>query len=197
MVRKARAVELIQGKMPFAAVQQMLGPSMPHRTASRMSFTPDEIEQAARRFVDREASRKSSARNTFFGKITAIRRGDIQTQVTLLTVGGHAICTIITNDSLERLGLVSGRLLTAEVKAPWVILYRGEKEPMCSAENRFSGVVERVARGRVNTEVSVRIADGTELCALVSTQGSRRLALDHGDRVWAVFNAFSVVLHLD
>ena len=197
MVRKARAVELIQGKMPLAAVQQMLGPSMPHRTASRMSFSPAEIEQATRRFVDREASRKTSARNTFFGKIADIQPGDIQTQVTLITVGGHAIATIITNDSLERLGLVTGRLLTAEVQAPWVILYGGEEEPVCSAENRFSGVVERIVRGRVNTEVSVRVADGTELCALVSSASSGRLALDKGDRVWAVFNAFSVVLRVD
>jgi molybdate transport system regulatory protein len=87
--------------------------------------------------------------------------------------------------------------MAAEVKAPWVILYWGEEEPVCSAENRFSGVVERILRGKVTTEYGVRIGDGTELCALVSTQSGRRLALKQRDRVWAVFNAFSVVLHLE
>jgi molybdate transport system regulatory protein len=43
----------------------------------------------------------------------------------------------------------------------------------------------------------VRISNGTELCAVVSTQSARRLALKQGDRVWAVFNAFAVVLHVE
>jgi molybdate transport system regulatory protein len=197
MVRKARTVELMQAKMPLAAVQQMLGAAMPHLGAARLSFSPEEIEALTRRFVEREAKRNTSARNTFFGKITVIQRGDIQTRVTLLTVGGQTVSTVITNDSLERLDLAEGRLMAAEVKAPWVILYRGEAEPVCSAENRFSGVVERVVRGKVNMEYGVRIADGSELCAVVSSQSGRRLALQRGDRVWAVFNAFAVVLHAD
>jgi molybdate transport system regulatory protein len=197
MIRKARAVELMQGKIPLAAIQKMLGSSMPHRTASRLSFSPDEIAQATRLFVEREASRKTSARNIFFGKIASIRRGDIQALVTLITIGGHTLSTVITNDSLKRLGLVTGRLIAAEVKAPWVVLHRGQKDPACSAENRFNGVVAGIARGRINTEYAVRIDDGTELCAVVAAPGARRLAIDEGDRVWAVFNAFSVVLHVD
>jgi molybdate transport system regulatory protein len=197
MVRKARAVELMQAKMPLAAVQKMLGAAMPHRGAARISFSPEEIEEVTRRFVEREATRRTSARNTFFGKISAIRRGDIQTRVTLLTVGGQTVSTVITNDSLERLDLAEGRLMAAEIKAPWVMLYRGKKEPACSAENRFSGIVERVVRGKVNTEYGVGIADGTELCAVVSTESGRRLGLKRGDRVWVVFNAFAVVLHAD
>ncbi|MDD2605051.1 MAG: TOBE domain-containing protein [Desulfobacteraceae bacterium] len=197
MVRKARTVELMQAKMPLAAVQKMLGSALPHRGAARISFSPDEIEEVTRRFVEREARRRSSARNTFFGKIAAIHRGDIQSRVSLLTVGGQTVSTVITNDSLERLDLAAGRLMAAEVKAPWVMLQRGEEEPPCSAENRFGGVVERVVRGKINTEYGVRISDGTELCAVVSTQSARRLALKQGDRVWAVFNAFAVVLHVE
>lgn len=197
MVRKARAVELMQARMPLAAVQKMLGAAMPHRGATGISFSADEIEELTRRFVEREARRRSSARNTFFGKITAIRRGDIQSRVTLTTMEGQRVSTVITNDSLERLDLADGKLIAAEIKAPWVMLHRGEEEPVCSAENRFSGVVERIVRGKVSTEYGVRIADGTELCAVVSTESGRRLALKRGDRVWAVFNAFAVVLHAD
>ncbi|MEE4607949.1 MAG: TOBE domain-containing protein [Desulfobacteraceae bacterium] len=197
LVRRARAVELMQAKMPLAAMQKMLGAAMPHNRAARISFSPDEIEELTRRFVEREATRRTSARNTFFGKIVTIRRGDIQARVTLLTVSGQKIATVITNDSLHRLDLAEGRLMAAEIKAPWVMLYRGEKEPACSAENRFSGIVERVVRGKVNTEYGVGIADGTELCAVISSESGRRLALKRGDRVWAVFNAFAVVLHAD
>ncbi len=197
MVRKARAVELMQGHLPLAAVQKMLGRSTSPRAASRLSFSADEIEQATRWFVEREASRNTSARNLFFGKISSIQRGDIQALVTMTTTAGRSISTVITNDSLKRLGLVTGRWIGAEVKAPWVFLHRGDEEPATSADNRFPGVVERIARGKVNTEFAIRTADGTELCAVASTQSSRRLAVHKGDRVWAVFNAFAVVLHVD
>ena len=179
MLRKARAVELMQAKMPLAAIEKMMGTFMPPR-----------------RFVEREASRKSSARNTFFGKITSIRQGDIQARITLITGSGHTVSTVITNDSLERLGLAPGVLIAAEVKAPWVVLYHGEKEPACSAENRFSGVVERVTRGRISTEYVVRTATGLELCALAATRSGRR-RFEQGERVWAVFSCFAVVLKAD
>ena len=196
MLRKARAVELMQAKMPLAAIEKMMGTFMPQRHLAHISFSATEIEEATRRFVEREASRKSSARNTFFGKITSIRQGDIQARITLITGSGHTVSTVITNDSLERLGLAPGVLIAAEVKAPWVVLYHGEKEPACSAENRFSGVVERVTRGRISTEYVVRTATGLELCALAATRSGRR-RFEQGERVWAVFSCFAVVLKAD
>ena len=88
-------------------------------------------------------------------------------------------------------------LITAEVKAPWVILQKGNEEPECTAENKFRGTIDRITKGKVTTEYVVRIDDGTELCSLVTTETSRRLDLHKDDPVWAMFNSFSVVLHLD
>ena len=197
MIRKARAVELMQANMPLPAVQKMLGHSTPNLTSSYVSFSADEIQQVTRLFMERESSRKTSARNSFFGKIQDIQRGDIQTRATLITTSGHSVTTVITNDSVERLGLKQGLLVTAEVKAPWVILQKCDEEPVCSAENRFNGVIASITRGKINTEYAVRISDGTELCAVVSTAGSRHLNLRQGDTVWVIFNCFSVVLHID
>jgi molybdate transport system regulatory protein len=78
-----------------------------------------------------------------------------------------------------------------------VVLQKGAEEPQCSAENRFQGIIERIIRGKVTTEYVVKIAAGTELCSLVTTKSSRRLELRKGDAVWAIFNSFAVVLHLD
>ena len=97
----------------------------------------------------------------------------------------------------ERLALKEGKLISAEVKAPWVILEKSDREPQCTAENRFEGIVEGINKGRVNTEYIVRISDGTRLCSIVTTESSRRLSLGIGDSVWALFNCFSVVLHAD
>jgi molybdate transport system regulatory protein len=197
MIRRARAVELMQRNMPMPAVQAMLGHSTMNLTSAYVSFSKDDIAQVTKLFIDREASRKTSARNSFFGKIQALQKGDIQTRVTLTTAGGDTIESVITNSSVERLSLKESRLIMAEVKAPQVILYRGEKEPECTAENRFPGMIEQINDGRINTEYIVRIKDGTSLCALVSTQGAQWLGLGVGDFVWAAFSCFSVVLNVD
>ncbi len=197
VIRKSRAVELMQGNMPLPAVQKMLGHSTLNPATSYVSFSTDDIQRVTELFLEREASRKTSARNAFFGKIETLQKGDIQTRVTLTSIGGYAVTTVITNDSAEQLGLKKGLLVTAQIKAPWVILYKGEKEPRCSAENKFSGTVEQISEGKVNTEFIVRITDGTQLCALVSTKGARPLGLETGAPVWAVFNCFAVILDVD
>jgi molybdate transport system regulatory protein len=197
MIRKARAVELMQKNLPLPVVQKILGHSTPNLTSSYVAFSEEDIQQVTKFFMDREASRKTSARNSFFGKIESIQRGDIQSRVVLTTPSKCSIATVITNESLKQLALREGMLITAEVKAPWVILHDDSEEPKSSAENRFNGVIERINQGQVNTEYAVQIADGTTLCAVVSTEGARRLGLDRGDRVWVLFNCFAVVLHVD
>jgi molybdate transport system regulatory protein len=196
-LRRSRAVELLQHNLPLPVVQRILGHSTPNLAAALVSFSEDEMQQVAKFFLDKESSRKTSARNSFFGKITAIRQGDIQAEVKMVTLGGELITTVITNDSLVRLGLKEGTLITAEVKAPWVILQKGDGEPKCTAENKFRGAIARIRQGQITTEYVVRIADGTELCSLVTSATSRSLDLQENDPVWATFNSFAAVLHLD
>ena len=197
MIRRSRAVELMQHNMPLPAVQSLLGHSTPNLTSSYVTFSAEDMRRVAKHFMEKESSRKTSARNSFFGKIETLQRGDIQSRVDLSTIEGHRISTVITNDSAESLGLSEGKLLIAEVKAPWVILQRGDAEPLCTAENRFRGIIEQVRRGKVNTEYVVRISDGTRLCSVVTTKSGHELGLTTGDPVWAMFNSYSVVLHVD
>jgi molybdate transport system regulatory protein len=187
----------MQSNMPLPVVQRILGHSTPNLTASYVAFSDDDIRQVTKFFIEKESRRKTSARNTFFGKIRAIRRGDIQSKIDLITVIGHPLTTLITNDSLRRLGLKTGSLITAEVKAPWVMIYATDEEPKSTAENIFRGVVHRVISGRVTTEVVVRISDGTELCSVITEESRKRLDIQENDALWVAFNAFSVVLHAD
>jgi molybdate transport system regulatory protein len=196
-IRRSRAVELMQSNMPLPVVQRILGQSTPNLTASLVAFSDDDIQQVAKHFVERESRRKTSARNTFFGKIGAIRKGDIQSQVELVTVAGDVVTTIITNTSLNRLGLKPGSLLTAEVKAPWVIVQKSESKPSCSAENLFQGEVAQILRGRLTTEIIVRIHDGTELCSVVTEESRGKLDVAEGDDVWVMFNTFAVILRVE
>lgn len=194
ILRKSRAVELMQSNMPLPAVQMLLGHSTPNLTSSYVSISEADIQHVTKLFVEKESTRKTSARNTFFGKIQSIRKGDIQARIELATIGGYRITTIITNDSLQRLGLKEGKLITAEVKAPWVMLLKSGNEIATSADNMLNGIVERISQGEINTEYLVRISDGTVVCSIVTSESSRHLSLVEGNEVWVLFNAFSVVL---
>ena len=196
-LRKSRGVELMQNNLPLPVVQRILGHSTPNLTASFVSFSDDDMKKVTRFFLEKESRRQTSARNTFFGKISAIQPGDIQAKVEMVTLGGNRLTTLITTDSLARLGLKPGMLITAEVKAPLVVLEKGAHEPNCSADNIFQGTIERVIEGAVTTEYVVRIPDGTQLCSLVTRESSDRLELGKGEPVWAMFTSFAVVLHLD
>ena len=196
-IRRARAIELMQSNMPLPVVQRVLGHSTPNLTASLVAFSDEDIHQVERHFIEKESRRKTSARNTFFGKISTILEGDIQSQVELVTVGGDIVTTVITNNSLKRLGIKVGSLITAEVKAPWVILQKAKTKPLCTAENMFHGQVTQILRGKLTTEFTVRIQDGTDLCSLVTEESRRKLGIKEKDDVWVVFNSFAVILRVD
>jgi len=197
VIRRSRAVELLQSNMPLPVVQKILGHSTPNLAASYVEFSDEEMREVARYFVDKESLRKTSARNAFFGKIHRIHKGDVQSIIEFTSVGGYPISAVITNHSLARLGLKRGALVMAEVKAPWVMLYKADKEPYSTAENIFSGRVQRITSGKITTEVVVKISDGTELCSVITEESKKRLNLQGNDIIWVGFNAFAVVLHVD
>ena len=197
VIRRSRAVELMQGNVPLPVVQKILGHSTPSLAAGYVTFSEADMRRAEAFFVDRENRRKTSARNTFFGKIETIRKGDVQAWVEIATPGGYRIRAVITHHSLTRLGLRPGALVAAEVKAPWVTVHRSVKDPECSADNVLGGTVERVVHGKATSEIVVRTADGTEICAIVTAPSLKRLGLRVGDRVRVAFSAFTVVLHAD
>jgi molybdate transport system regulatory protein len=197
VIRRSRAVELLQSNVPLPVVQMILGHSTPNLAASYVKFSEEDMRRAEAFFVDRENRRKTSARNAFFGKIETLRKGDVQAWVEISTPGGYTISAVITNHSLERLGLKRGRLVAAEVKAPWVTIHRSADDLESSADNVLGGTVEHIVRGKVTSEIVARIIDGTEICSIVTEQSLEKLGLRTGDRVWVAFNAFTVVLHSD
>jgi molybdate transport system regulatory protein len=196
-IRRARAIELMQGNLPLPAVQQILGHTSASLTSSYVIFSETDIQAVAKRFMEKETGRRTSARNTFFCKVTNIVKGDIQSLIEMTTLDGHPIITVITNDSVKRLGLIPDKWVTAEVKAPQVMLQSGESSCYCSVENRMEGIVTRITRGKINTECIVTVSDSLQICAVISSAGPWISGLKQGDPVRALFAAVSVVLHLD
>jgi len=195
MIRKARAIELMQGNLPVPVVQRLLGHSTPSLTTACVAFSEEDMRQVTRWYMENESGRKTSARNSFFGKVHSLLTGEIQTLVSITTLDGGLLTAIVTNASAENLGLKPGRLLSAEVKAPWLVLERQDSKSRNNLENRREGTIVRIKAGTINTECAVLIAGGAELCAVVSSPGFAALQLKEGDPARVLFSCYAVILH--
>jgi molybdate transport system regulatory protein len=197
VLRKSRAIELLRNDVPLTVVQSMLGQSTSNLTASYLDYSDEDVQRIVGQFVREEAKRRTSARNSFYGKITRIVRGDVLSEVELTTLSGIRVYSLITTASLEALELCKDRMATAVVKAPWVIIAKGDQAPRSSVRNAFKGLVAQINRGRVVSELVVVLPDGTKICAIVTRRGMEGLALTTGEHAWAMFTPFSVIINPD
>lgn len=140
---------------------------------------------------------KTSARNSFTGQVTAIHQDGLMAEVELTTSGGHKVVSVITQESFQKLEVAQGKTLTATIKAPLVIVVKEPQAGRTSMRNRFHGKIARINAGKVVVEVVVTLADGTDVCALITDESLKNLDLKVGDEVWTMCKAFSVVLNAD
>ena len=65
---------------------------------------------------------KISARNVLKGKVVKVEKGAVNSEVVLELPGGVTIVSIITNSSVESLGLMVGKGAFAVIKASSVMV---------------------------------------------------------------------------
>lgn len=65
---------------------------------------------------------KISARNILKGKVVNVIRGAVNAEVTIELAGGTRLISIITNTSVENLGLAEGKEAYAIIKASNVMV---------------------------------------------------------------------------
>ena len=193
-LRRSRAIELLRSGVPLPVVQQTLGQNSANLAASLVEFSDAETRRILGAHLRRENARRMSARNTFFGQVTRLRPGDIQTEVELTTLGGYPVRAVITNGSVQSMQLREGRYATAIVKAPWVKLARGDEFPRTSSGNVFAGTVRQVQTGALCAEVVTELPDGQLMCAVVPASETTAPGLAVGERVWVLFESLAVIL---
>jgi molybdate transport system regulatory protein len=137
---------------------------------------------------------KVSARNVWAGTVAAIEQGAVNSVITVALKGGDTVVAVITDNSVHRLGLAPGVEVLAMVKAPSVLLGRDVRREQLSARNVLPGTVARVVPGVVNNEVIIDLPGGNTVTAINTCESVRRLGLEPGVEVSAIFKASSVLL---
>ena len=137
---------------------------------------------------------KISARNQLAGKVQKVVKGAVNSEVDLVLEGGETVVAIITNSSVDTLGLAAGKEAFAIIKASEVIVGKGVDGAKLSARNVLPGVVEKVLDGAVNSEVEIRLRGGHAMVASITKQSVKALGLQKGDQVSAIIKASNVMI---
>jgi molybdate transport system regulatory protein len=137
---------------------------------------------------------KISARNVFQGKITEIKTGSVNSEVDVTLGGEDKIVAIVTNGSVQKLGLVTGKSVTALIKASSVLVMTDGSGITLSARNILAGKVSKLSNGPVSSEVAIALPSGTTVYATITHEAVTELGLKEGAAASAVVKSSSVIL---
>lgn len=155
-------------------------------------FSPEEAFNTLKTL--RRIEMKISARNVWLGSVSKIEKGAVNSVVTMSLRGQDQIVAVITDNSVQRLGLKEGAEVLAIVKAPSVMLAREVDPKKISARNILNGTVNRILPGVVNDEVIIDLAGGNTVTSILTSESVRCLGLKEGMPATAVIKASDVLL---
>ena len=153
---------------------------------------PQEALQALKTI--RRFEMKLSARNIWAGQVTTIQTGAVNSVVEVAMKGKDSVVSVITNNSVERLGLEPSTEVLAIVKASSVLVGRNLHQDQLSASNILTGTVSHIVTGAVNDEVTIQLAGGSTVTAIITREGVQHLELIPGVEACAIIKASSVLL---
>ena len=137
---------------------------------------------------------KISARNVLVGTVQKVTKGAVNAEVTMTLQGGETVAAVITNASVDSLGLQPGKAAYAVIKASEVMIGVGMDAVRISARNVLPGEIANVHQGAVNSEVEVRLGGGTSVIASITKASVEALGLHPGLKVSAIVKASNVLI---
>jgi len=137
---------------------------------------------------------QTSARNQFFGVIRSIKMGAVNSEVEIALKGNDKLVATLTANSLTELNLAEGSEVYALIKAPEIFLLRPDCGLHISARNCLLGTVREVRHGKVNAEVTLELAGGTVLKAVITHAALMDLGIQVDESLLAAFKASSIML---
>ena len=131
------------------------------------------------------------------GTVETVIDGVVNSEIILRLESGAAVCAIVTTKSARLLGLVPGKAACALIKSTWVILTLADKKIITSARNQLCGVVSRIEKGAVNTEVLLDLGNNNTLAAIITNESQNLLKFSVGSPACALIKASHVLLAID
>lgn len=195
VLRNTRAVEMLRSGVPLAVVQTVLGRSPAELKGMLQQYSGQDAAFIVRRLALGDMSGRTSARNSFYCRVTGIARDAVMAEVRMESKQGDALCAVITTESLHSLGLEQGVPVVATVKAPLISVQKPFSEKHSSRRNTLVACVTKVRASKAITEISALTTQGQDLCALVSASTAHEFELAPGDQAVFTFKALSVVLN--
>lgn len=140
---------------------------------------------------------RTSARNMLQGIITSIVHGPVSAEVGLLVNDRIVLDVLVTNSSVDELGLHPGGTAIALIKSSFVLLAEDVPGLKLSARNQVGGRVDALISGPVETEVIVDIGGGQQIAAIVTSQSVRDMMLMRGTPILCCFKASHIILAVE
>ena len=134
-----------------------------------------------------------SARNQIIGTIEKISLGAVNSEIQMKLKSGKSIVSIITNSSVENLGLAINDEVVAVIKSSNVLLST-QTNLKLSARNSLNGNIEEINIGSVNAEVVVNIGNEDKIVAIVTINSIENMGLKIGASVDVIIKASDIMI---
>lgn len=66
-----------------------------------------------------------------------------------------------------------------------------------SARNVLAGTVKHISEGPISTEVTIEVAPGIEIVAVITSSSAKAMHIEKGGKAYAVIKASSVMVGID
>jgi molybdate transport system regulatory protein len=160
-----------------------------------MQFFTDDPKEALHTLKTlRRIEMNLSARNVWLGRVETIDKGAVNSVVTLQLKGGDVVTSVITENSVKRLGLEKGRDAMALVKASNVLLGGAIAPASISARNILTGIISNIVPGAVNDEITIALPGGSTVTSIITSASVTRMGLVVGKEMSAIIKASDVLL---
>lgn len=140
---------------------------------------------------------RTSVRNQLVGTVVSIKPRMYHGEVLLELKGGSKVLSILTLESISRLGLREGSEAFILIRAPHLIMVREDSKLQFSAANRLCGKVVAFNHARLISEITLALQGGDLLKAAIPHEAVIELNLKEGEKLCGIFKATNVILAVE